>query len=283
MQTIAMTGSTGLIGTRILELLGYKYVFIPILQNEVDITDHESLMSNLKDHHFDFLIHLAAYTNVDGAEKDKELCHSINVKGTQNIADLCHKKHARLIHISTDFVFDGKKENEEKMPIYTEASTPKPISWYGQTKYEAEQIVADDSMIVRLSYPYRKAFEPKRDFVRTIAHMLTEGKTMTMVDDSLITPTYIDDIAYALDHLIENYVPEVFHLVGSDSMSPYAAGLAIAKHYHLDANLIKPIAYETYFAHKALRPQYAQITNTKHVGLKMKSLEEGFKEMDRIL
>jgi dTDP-4-dehydrorhamnose reductase len=253
---ILITGSTGLIGTRITALLGDKHSFIPLLQSEIDITDKSSVERRLSNVDFDLLLHLAAYTNVDGAEKDKELCRKINGEGTRNLFEACEGKNGKMIHISTDFVFDGKT------PPYIETSIPNPISHYGLTKYEAEQIVKDNAMIVRLSYPYRKEFPDKRDFVRTVKYLLEQGKPLQMVTDSLITPTFIDDIVQGLDYLITHYSPEVFHLVGADSVSPYDAGKMVAKAFGLDEDLVQPTTYADYFKGKALRPQWAKIVNT---------------------
>ncbi len=267
---ILITGSTGLIGTRITELLGDKHTFMPLLQSEIDITDKSSVDRRLRTVDFDFLLHLAAYTNVDGAEKDKELCRKINVEGTRNLFEACERKNGKMIHISTDFVFDGKT------PPYIETSIPNPISHYGLTKYEAEQVVKDNAMIVRLSYPYRKAFPDKRDFVRTVKYLLEQNKSLQMVTDSLITPTYIDDIVHGLDYLITHYSPEVFHLVGADSMSPYDAGKMIAKAFGLNEELIQPTTYAEYFKGKARRPQWARIVNTNEK-IVMNSFSEGLK------
>lgn len=278
MLRIAITGATGLIGTRILEMLGYKHVFIPIPQTEVDIVNKKSIEAFLEDKKFDYLLHLAAFTNVDGAEKNKQLCYDINVTGTENILEICKSKKARLIHISTDFVFDGCLIDGHK-PIFAEDSKPNPISYYGKTKAEAEDVVKSNAMILRFSYPYRKNFEEKKDFVRTIKALLSENQTVNMVDDSIIVPTFIDDISYSLDYLIENYKKEIFHLVGSNGLSPYEAGLRIAKHFQLDEKLILPISYEEYFKNKAKRPQYANIVRTKNIGVNMKSLENGLREM----
>jgi len=267
---ILITGSTGLIGTRITELLSDKHTFIPLLQSEIDIMDKSSVQRRLTAVDFDLLLHLAAYTNVDGAENDKDLCRKINVDGTRNLFETCQEKKARMIHISTDFVFDGIA------PPYSEASIPNPISHYGLTKYEAEQVVKDNAMIVRLSYPYRKEFVDKRDFVRTVKFLLEQGKTLQMVTDSLITPTFIDDIVQGLDYLFTHYSPEVFHLVGADSMSPFEAGKMIAKAFGLNEGLIHPTTYAEYFKGKALRPQWARIVNTNQK-IVMSSFFEGLK------
>lgn len=269
---ILITGSTGLIGTRITALLGDKRTFIPLLQSEIDITDKSSVERRLSNVDFDLLLHLAAYTNVDGAEKDKELCRKINVEGTRNLFEACERKNGKMIHISTDFVFDGKT------PPYIETSIPNPISHYGLTKYEAEQIVKDNAMIVRLSYPYRKEFPDKRDFVRTVKYLLEQGKPLQMVTDSLITPTFIDDIVHGLDYLFTHYLPEVFHLVGADSMSPYEAGKMVSKAFGLDDGLVQPTTYAEYFKGKALRPQWARIVNTNE-NIKMSSFSTGLRSL----
>ncbi|MBP6993756.1 NAD(P)-dependent oxidoreductase [Candidatus Woesebacteria bacterium] len=287
---ILITGSTGLIGTRITEMLSEKYDFIPLLQSEIDITNKMAVNARLASTEFDFLLHLAAYTNVDGAESNKELCTSINVEGTRNLFEVCQDKGKKMIHISTDFVFDGRAkidsgvgaEAPRETPCYTENSLPNPISHYGLTKYQAEQVVQDNAMIVRLSYPYRKEFAGKRDFVRTIRYLLEQGKTIQMVTDSLITPTFIDDIVMGLGYLIEHYSPNIFHLVGADSMSPFEAGQLIARIFELDEKLIQPTTYAEYFKGKALRPQWARIVNTKEE-IVMSTFSDGLKATSKKL
>lgn len=277
MKKILITGSTGLIGSRIIEMLGDTYEFIPLRQSEIDITSKQTVESYLATISYDLLLHLAAYTNVDGAETERELCQKTNVEGTKNLFDVCQQKNAQMIHISTDFVFDGKKTDGGE-PRYTETSLPNPISYYGQTKYEAENILKGNAMIVRLSYPYRKEFDGKRDFVRTIKYSLEQGKTLSMVQDSLITPSFIDDIVNNLKYLIQHFSTDTYHLVGADSISPYEAGKMIARNWKLNENLIQPISYERYFNGKALRPQWARIANTNRV-ICMRRFSDGLKEL----
>lgn len=270
MKKIAITGSTGLIGSRVLELLGNEFEFIEILQSEIDITDKKETVDFIKSLEFDLFLHLAGFTNVDAAETNKELAQKINIEGTRNVFEAATKKNKQFIYISTDFVFDGNN------PPYFEDSIPHPLSFYAQTKFEGEKIVSGNAMIIRLSYPYRKSFEPKKDFVRNIVKNLSsQGDPLQMVTDSLITPTYIDDIAYGLKHLITNYVPEIFHLVGENSMSPYDAGKQIAKTFHLNEDLIQPTTYQEYYKNKALRPQFSEIKSKKNNFYPMKSFEEG--------
>ncbi|MFN4212387.1 MAG: SDR family oxidoreductase, partial [Microgenomates group bacterium] len=162
---------------------------------------------------------------------------------------------------------------------YDEESQPHPISYYGQTKYQGERVInlsaEKKAMIVRISYPYRAVFDKKKDFVRNVKSLLEQEKTLFMITDSLITPTFIDDIAYALKYLFDNFASEIFHLVGSDSLSPYEAGKLIAKTFNLNQSLIQPISYKEYFENRAKRPQYSGIKSKKNNFWKMKTFEEG--------
>ena len=274
MVKVAVTGPDGLIGSRIFELLRNDFEFISLKQSEFDITNREALQKNLNDIDFDILLHMAAYTNVDGAEQQKKLAYKVNVEGTKNVFEIALKKNKKFIYISTDFVFDGMN-----LP-YFEDSIPHPLSYYAQTKYEGELIVKDSAMIVRLAYPYRAAFDIKKDFVRSIiSTLLEQNKPVTMVADSLMTPTFIDDMAYSFKYLFVNFKPDIYHIVGSDSLSPYNAGKLIAKTFNLDASLIQPTNFQQYSKNKAPRPQYSQIKSKKNNFYKMKTFEEGLNEI----
>jgi len=271
MLKIAITGADGLIGSRIIELLKEKFSFISLSQAVMDITDEDKVNRVIKDINFDIFLHVAAYTNVDRAEVEKEKAWQVNVKGTKNVFEAVFLKKKKFIYISTDFVFDGKKENT---PFF-EDSLPNPISFYGKTKYEGEKIVGKKAMIIRLSYPYRAYFEQKKDFVRRIIENLKEKKAIRMVKNSLITPTFIDNIVFALEHLLINYSPEIFHLVGKNALSVYEAGLLIAKIFHLPKSLIKETFYKEFHKGKAKRPQYGDIRSKKNDFYPMKTFEEG--------
>ncbi|MDO8609686.1 MAG: SDR family oxidoreductase [bacterium] len=273
MIKIALTGSTGLIGSRIIELLEKDFEFIPLLQTQVDITNKDQITNAINEIDFDYFLHLAAYTNVDATEQNKDLVQKINVEGTRNVFETVQKKNKQFIHISTDFVFDGSK------PPYLENSTPQPVSFYAQTKYDAEQIVKDKAMIIRLSYPYRAKYDLKKDFVKSIVSLLKEQKTIQMVTDSLMTPTFIDDIAFAFKYLVLHFDKKIYHIVGSDSISPFNSGKLIAQKFHLDESLVQPITFKTYFQNKAKRPQYSDIKTKNNIFYKMKTFEQGLDEI----
>lgn len=273
MLKIALTGGDGLVGSRIIELLKGEFEFINFPQLKMDITDPSQVKKNLGDIDFDLFLHLAAYTNVAGAENNKELAFKINRDGTKNVFNFVRGKGKKFLYISTDFVFDGTT------PPYFEDSVPNPEAIYALSKYEGEKIVKDQAMIVRISYPYRASFEGKKDFMRTFKFLLEQKKPLTMIADSLMTPTFIDDIAYGLRHLFNNFSPEIYHLVGDRAISPYEAALEIADVFGLDKSLIGKTTLDEYTKDKAKLPKYADIRSKKNTFLKMKSFGEGLKEI----
>lgn len=275
MLKIAITGASGLIGSRIIELLSPKITFISLNQHEFDITDKKNVEVTLQKLDFDIFLHLAAYTLVDETENQKKLAHQINVEGTKNVFDVTRNKNKKFIYISTDFVFDGTR------PPYFEDSQTNPLSYYSQTKYEGEKIVKDNAMIVRICFPYRSKYDLKKDFVRGIITNLQNNKLLEMVADSLITPTLIDDIAYALEFLLFNHKPEIYHIVGGDSLSPYDAAIQIANVFDLNQSLINKTTYSEYNNNKAKRPQYMQIKSKKNDFYKMRTFKEGLIEIKK--
>ena len=135
MLRISLTGASGLVGSRIIELLQNDFIFLPISQEQMDITDKNKVTEIINSLDFDIFLHLAAYTNVDSAETNKELAYKINVEGTKNIFEAVQNKNKKFIYISTGFVFDGVN------PPYNENSFPNPQSVYAKTKFQGEKII----------------------------------------------------------------------------------------------------------------------------------------------
>ncbi len=277
MKKIAITGPNGLVGSRIIELLKNDFEFIPLSHQDIDITNKEAVATTLQSLDFDILLHLAAYTNVEGAENDRSQAHLINVDGTSNIFHALENTNKKIIYISTDFVFDGTN------PPYDETSKPNPLGYYAETKFHGEKVLQETAMIVRISFPYGNIKSAKPDFIMRVKQLLEEGKLLNMISDSSITPTYIDDIAFALKHLMNNYSPEIFHIVGSKSYSPFETGKLIAKTFGLDESLISETSYTEYGKGKAPRPQFSEIISTKNTFQQMKNLEEGLQEVKKKL
>ncbi len=270
---IAGTGMTGLIGSRIKELLSGDFDFVSLAQQDMDITSAGAVETMLHKTNFDILLHLAGYTDVDRAETEKETVHKINVEGTQNIFAAVQNMGKKMIYISTDFVFDGRQD------FYTEESTPNPLSYYGETKYQGEAIVHGNAMIVRISYPYRAQFQNKSDIVRNILELFKNGKSITGVTDNLFTPTFIDDIAAGLKYLMNNFAPEIYHLNGGESLSGYDLAITIADSFGLDKNLVGKTTFAEFYKDRARRPQKSVMKSTKNNFYKMKTVREALEEI----
>ena len=276
MLKIAISGSTGLIGSRIQELLYHDFEFIPLLQQHVDITNKDQVWNFLKDIDFDIFLHLAAYTNVDQAEKEKELVYKINVEGTRNVFNAVLQRKKKFIQISTDFVFSG-----EHHPYLEDSKPDAHFGVYALSKFEAEKVITNQAMIARLSFPYRAKYEARPDLVRTLKSLLEQGREISVITDSLITPTFIDDIAHGLQYLLQNYTPQIFHLVGNQSLSPYEAVMKIADVFNLNKSLIKKTNFREFYKGKAPRPKMSVIKSKKNNFYKMKSLDQGLLEIKK--
>jgi dTDP-4-dehydrorhamnose reductase len=275
------TGLSGLVGSRIIELNPEIQFTDLSLDTGFNILKPATLEPIFKDFTDDVVLHLAAFTDTGAAwleRGDKSgLCYRLNVEGTQNILDLCNKYHKYLICISTDFVFDGQKEGK-----YTEEDQPKPIEWYGETKYLAEKLILDSGLsaaVVRIAFPYRSVFPAKIDIVRKLISKLSAGESVTMFTDQLTTPSFIDDIAVGLKKIIDQKPVGIYHLVGSSSQSPYDMAKLIAGIFGYDQSLIKPSSLADYLNTPDARP-YApnlSLSNAKvsALGIKMKTLTEG--------
>lgn len=281
-KKILITGSTGLVGSRIVELLSDSFEIIQLNRsNGIDITNPETFQ-NINIDGSNALIHLAGKADVDGSELEEEKgeaseCWNMNVVGSKNIAEFCSKHNIKMLYISTDFVFDGLKKEGEG---YTEEDMPNPINFYGKTKYEGEKVVRSivaSYIILRIAYPYRKDFEEKGDFVRNIIQLLQDGVKINAVMDQIICPTYIDDIATAIELLISENQKGIFHCVGSTPITPFDAIKKIARFFESDESLIAPVTREEFYAGKAERPFNLYLKNDKiqKLGFTPKTLDEG--------
>lgn len=281
------TGLTGLVGSRIVELLSDQYEFENLsYENGIDITNKDQVEKIVVDSPAGVVLHLAAKTDVDGCEKDKPLgingdAWKINVEGTRNLVEACEKSGKKIIYISTDFVFDGKNP-----PVggYSEEDLPKPINWYAKTKHEAEKLVQSSSMpslICRIAFPYRANFVGKKDFVAAIRAKLENKEKIAVVEDELVTPTFIDDLASAIEMLIKNNCTGVYHLVGSSFHTPVKAAEMVADTFALDKNLIEKITRKEYYEGRAPRAFSLKLKNDKltKLGLKMLTFEEGLEKI----
>lgn len=287
---ILTTGFTGLVGSRLAELLGNKYEFFNMdLTTGVDITDKEKISSFVKMHPAKIMLHLAAYTNVNGAYEqtnDKAgLCYQVNVNGTQNITQVCQENKIYLIAISTDFVFSGKKETP-----YTETDLRDPIEWYGQTKAWAEEMVEKSGAkyaIGRIGYPFRAKFTAKPDIVAKTRKGLEAGSLYPQFSDMIITPTFIDDLALSIEKMFEQQPQGIYHLHNSTALSPYQLAQKVAHVFGFDPNSVKEGSLGKYLEttdrpyQKSLNMSNAKVQ--QKLGVNLKTFDEALEEIKKQL
>lgn len=277
-MNIVGTGLSGLVGSRVVELLTPKHSFVNFsLETGVDITHREDIAAKIHDTESPWMLHLAAYTNVQQAEVDRDAAWNVNVIATQNIIDVCKDSGKRLLYVDTDYAFDGKKKE------YAEDDIPNPLGWYAKTKTEgAKRVLAyDKGLVIRISNPYRANPVGKTDFVHKMLEKLRSGEVLIAPTDQLFVPTFIDDIAAAIDALISINATGIYHVVGSQALSPFEAAKLVAKTFGLDETLVKPTTFAEYFSNRAPLPQYAVLSNAKitALGVTMRGFEEGIAEV----
>ncbi len=296
------TGISGLVGSRIVELLGKEYEFINFgLETGVDITNLGLLRKEMKKYpQAEAVLHLAAFTDVDICWKERGnrngVCYKVNVEGSNNIVHVASEFEKYLIHISTDFIFNGQQKNGEK---YNEKDKPDPIEWYGYTKYLAEKIIKHSwvkNSILRIAFPFKAkpaevGLEPKikLDLVRKIKNKLEAKEKTFLFDDQIITPTFIDDIAGAVGAALKKKPQGIYHCVGSSSLSPYELGLKTAKTFNLDSDLVCRASLKKYLKTEPnSRPRQINtaLDNKKieqELGVKMLDIDEALQKMKKQL
>lgn len=270
---VAATGLDGLVGTRVRTLLSQSCEFVNLPEDQLDITDRTKTLSIIGNADFDVLLHLAAFTNVDAAEEKRDTAWKVNVEGTQNVYDAVNNTGRKIIYISTGFVFDGEN------PPYYEDSQPHPISYYGETKLEGEKIVEDNGLIVRIDYPYGSHVEYKKDLVESLIDILKDHKPLQGINDQIMTPTYIDDIAHSLNYLIHHYSPQTYHIVGSDSLSGLDIIHTIGKVFNLDTSYVTETTYDNFYKGKAPRPKKSIMKSKNNSFHTMLTFEEGLQQL----
>ncbi len=216
---ILVTGASGLVGSRFVELYPKSQDLLTPNLNEFDLANpKEYLAKNTPD----VVLNFAAYTNVSEAEKQKGdkngSCWQINVEGTRNLVSAL-PANTRLIHISTDYVFSGQNGPYKETDI--PETDQNKLTWYGYTKAEAEKIVGDKSTIVRLIYPVRAKYPLKLDFLRKPLDLFNQGKLYPLFIDQQISMTFIDEACIYLQKIIDQNLTGIFHMSCPDTTTPY--------------------------------------------------------------
>jgi len=264
-KSILIVGSQGMLGREVVEVLqqdswiqtfgGGEIHACDI--DEIDITDPQSIAQGFERFTAELLINCAAYTDVDGCETNRRQAFAVNGDGPGHLARACRAHHSKLIHISTDFVFNGRGDRP-----YQPEDPPDPISVYGQSKLAGERALQEniqDYIIVRTSWLFGKHGE---NFVSTICRLGQERPYLEVVDDQVGSPTYAVDLARALLHLAAAGARGIFHFSNEGHCTWYEFAGEIVRQFGLRTE-IRPIRSEK-LDRPALRPSWSVMDITRY-------------------
>ena len=283
-KKIIFTGGSGLLAVNWAYKIRDEYeVLLFIHKHQVNIPHVKTRTVNLEniseirnavtDFEADTIIHTAGMTNVDICEKEPELAYRTNVTLSENVANACADLHKRMVHISTDHLFDGTR------PLVTEEEPINPVNVYGTTKAQAEEKVRDikpDALIIRTNF-YGWGHQYRTSLSDWIISLLENNKEVPAFCDSWFTPIQFDQLIDATHELLGRNVPGVFNVCGSNRISKYDFAKSIAEHFGFDAGLIRKTSINDANL-AAKRPKDMSLSNEKTCRLlnkKIGELEEG--------
>ncbi len=273
---IMLLGHKGMLGSDLLTKLSGKHDVVGMDKEEIDIVSAEECRNAIREIEPDIVINAAAYTNVDGCETDKEGCFAVNAEAVKNIAEACRDKKIRIIHFSTDYVFDGTAREP-----YKEDASCNPINVYGESKLAGErclQSLSDHYLLIRTSW----LFGTKgKNFVQSIlekakaknfindamakANAVPDGpSTISVIDDQIGSPTYTKDLAAAVALLIEKNAQGIFHVTNRGSCTWHQFAVKILKEAGFDNVGVDPIKSAD-LKRPALRPAYSILSIQKFI------------------
>lgn len=276
---ILVTGSTGLVGSRFVELYRRKsYLHLPT-QVEFDITNRNQMKDVFAKFNFGVVINFAAFTDVAAAEAqrgDKNgICWKVNVEGVKNLVSIINPNKTHLIHISTDYVFSGSKD--EPGP-YAEDQVAQEdsdkVTWYGYTKGNAERLFiskfAEKSTILRIIYPVRAKFEEKLDYLRKPLKLFDEGKLYPMFSDQQVSISFIDEVCKTLEEIVVGNHYGIFHASSTDTTTPYEIVSYLLEKARGKKNAVKPITLDEFLKSTGSPP----VRYPRYGGLKVEKTEK---------
>jgi dTDP-4-dehydrorhamnose reductase len=250
---ILITGAQGQLGKALQRVLAGEDLLLK------DLPDFDLTSPNCEDEilraHPAFILHVGAYTNVDGAEREPDRAHAVNVQGTGSMARAAQVLKARLLYVSTDYVFDG-----ENTRPYKEDDSPNPVNEYGKSKYGGERAVLSlcpNSVVVRTAW----LFGEGQNFVKTIARLAHERPLLEVVADQRGCPTYADDLALALLPLLMSDRRGIYHVTNAGDSSWYEFAQAIVAHMGLSTD-VRPIS-TAQAGRLAKRPAYSVLSQER--------------------
>ena len=293
-KRILVVGSNGMLGQRTIrffslqnnfEILGCSVEEQPVTNDydyvRCDLTKRENVKKIIYDFYPDFIVNAAAFTNVDLSEVEKEIAWKVNVKGVEYLAETARVLDSHLIHISSDYIFDGTSGP------YSENAKPNPLGYYGRTKLASEnalKISGTVYTIIRTNVLFGIA-DSRPDFVRWVINSLKENKQIRIVTDQFNNPTFIDDLVQAISKIIEFERDGVYHIGGRDFLSRFEFAEKVAEYFNLEKNLIQPIETGE-LNQKARRPLKSGLITLKaetELGYKPHTLNESLMLMKREL
>jgi dTDP-4-dehydrorhamnose reductase len=264
---ILLLGHQGMLGRDLLLKLSVEHEVIGMDKEEIDIVSASECKAAIKEIEPDIVINAAAYTNVDGCETAKDECFAVNAEAVKNIADACRDKNIRIIHFSTDYVFDGTS----KQP-YKEDHQCNPVNTYGASKMAGERYLrslSDNYILIRTSWLYGVK---GKNFVQTILEKVKTTKKLTVVDDQTGSPTYTKDLAAAVDLLIDQNAKGIFHVTNRGSCNWYQFAVKILKESGLDDVEVSPIKSDQ-LQRPAKRPAYSVLSMQKFIETTGKTMQ----------
>ena len=260
MKHILITGAGGQLGREMQALAAdhpdFTYDFTDAAT--LDVTDRGAVDEWFATHPVDFVVNCAAYTAVDRAESDREACHRLNAFAPGCLADAARRNGAQMVHVSTDYVFDGSK-----CTPYVEDDEPAPVTVYGRTKLEGERAVMElcpDAMVIRTAWLYSPHGQ---NFVKTMLRLGRERESLGVVFDQVGTPTYARDLARAIYAAIEAGIRSgIYHYTDEGVCSWYDFAVAIHRLAGIDSCRVSPIRTAEYPT-PARRPAYSVLDKQK--------------------
>ena len=205
---------------------------------QLDVTDHQRLEEVFLQTRPDVVVLLAAIADVGTAEREPQRATAVNVDGAAQVARLCAQHQARLVFLSSEYVFGGNRGN------YCEDDAPDPNTHYGRNKLEAELVVARDASewsIVRTSFVFGWPLTGRQNVATGIINRLKRGDTFDGHTDSYRTPIYVEDLTTGIMRLVADYHPGIYHIAGEDWLNMYHFAYAVAKVFDLDTSLVTPV------------------------------------------
>ena len=258
---ILVTGKQGQLGHALQELsenqteITWKFTD----RSELDITDSINIKTVVKKFHPDWIINAAAYTDVDGAENNEKIAYKVNADGPHYLAKAAREIGAKLVHVSTDYVFDGTKKEP-----YTENDEPNPLQVYGKSKLKGEILICETGVsgfIIRTSWVYG---HHGKNFVKTILRLAEVKDEIQVIDDQFGSPTYIDDLAKAVMELLLKYTftkMDLFHFSNKGETSWYLFAKKIIESFNKNCLIISATSSE--YRQIARRPSNTVLSKKK--------------------